>query len=671
MKTVLIIAKNEITYPELEKFLNNKGYLPIIANDIKTGLDRIESQKDLNVVLMDAEFGIEGLETIQGEHSKVIIVVIRADKDLMAVADFIAGGAFEAVASPIDMDSVKSAIENAFGRLSLREKVFPETILEQEPTKYRLVGNSKVMLDLQKQIGAAARKKDTVLIEGETGTGKGLVARLIHEKSDRKDKPFVSVNCGAVPTELLEGEFFGHDKGAFTGAIADKPGKFELANGGTLFLDEVGNMSPDCQVKLLSALQDGEITRIGGTKSIKVDVRVITATNQELKGLVQNAEFREDLYYRFNVIQFHLPPLGERKEDIPLFISHFLQLIQHEQRDKSIRGVSKETKELLENHEWPGNVRQLENCLRQAVVNAKGEAILPEDLPSDIQVGRKVSAVIPETSYSGIFDLPVMVFCQLVADMTTNEINDWLEKFSDYGHEAANKAKQKIDTWNTEWTKGLLKFPDLQLRIQERIDQAISKLSTLRRERDSKLTDEAQPVTIKGKTYKGSVKAVLHEIEKEYGWDRKKTAAALKIGYDRLKKALEEKNNLTTDKDASQKLERFPDEDLKRLLEEPIAYFVVDPLSRREWGEKNSNEKIQTVHIALKVTSKRLTGDHGSLCFGGMTFEQIEKEICYRAAYLYKDVHKAVAALEIDIRKFQQHWPADKDFPTHYTLFTG
>ncbi|MYB96369.1 sigma-54-dependent Fis family transcriptional regulator [Candidatus Poribacteria bacterium] len=675
MKTILIIAKNEITYPELEKFLNNKGYSPIIANGIETGLSSIAS-KDLNVVLMDAEFGIKGLETIQRKHSKVIIVVIGVDKEMsddkdsMAVADFIAGGAFEAVASPIDMDSVKSAIESAFRRLSPREELFPETIREGEPTKYRLVGNSKVMLDLQKQIGAAARNKNTVLIEGETGTGKGLVARLIHKKSDRKDESFVSVNCGALPSELLEGEFFGHVKGAFTGAIADKPGKFEQANGGTLFLDEVGNMSPDCQMKLLSALQDEEITRLGGTKPIEVDVRVIAATNQKLDELVQKAKFREDLYYRFKVIQFQLSPLGERKEDIPLFISHFLQLIQHEQRDKSIRGVSKETKELLENYEWPGNVRQLEHCLRQAVVNAKGEAILPEDLPSEIQGGSKISAVIPETSYSDIFDLPVMVFCQLVADMATHEINDWLEKFSDYGHEAANKAKQKIDNWNREWAKGLLKFPDLQLRIQEGIDQAISKLSTLRRERDSKLTDEAQPVTIKGKTYKGSVKAVLHEIEKEYGWDREKTAAALKIGSDRLKKALEEKSNLTTDKDASQKLERFPDEEIKRLLEETIAYFVVDPLSRREWGEKSSDEKIQTVHIALKVTSKRLAGDHGSICFGGMTFEQIEKEICYRAAYLYEDVHKAVAALDIDIRKFQQHWPPDQKFPSRYTLFS-
>ncbi|MYG07522.1 sigma-54-dependent Fis family transcriptional regulator, partial [Candidatus Poribacteria bacterium] len=309
MKTILIIAKNEITYPELEKFLNNKGYSPIIANGIETGLSSIAS-KDLNVVLMDAEFGIKGLETIQRKHSKVIIVVIGVDKEMsddkdsMAVADFIAGGAFEAVASPIDMDSVKSAIESAFRRLSPREELFPETIREGEPTKYRLVGNSKVMLDLQKQIGAAARNKNTVLIEGETGTGKGLVARLIHKKSDRKDESFVSVNCGALPSELLEGEFFGHVKGAFTGAIADKPGKFEQANGGTLFLDEVGNMSPDCQMKLLSALQDEEITRLGGTKPIEVDVRVIAATNQKLDELVQKAKFREDLYYRFKVIQF-------------------------------------------------------------------------------------------------------------------------------------------------------------------------------------------------------------------------------------------------------------------------------------------------------------------------------------------------------------------------------
>jgi two-component system nitrogen regulation response regulator GlnG len=232
----------------------------------------------------------------------------------------------------------------------------------------------------------------TVLIEGETGTGKDLVARAIHAGSERKERPFIPVDCGALPDELLESELFGYEAGAFTGARTEgKPGRFELADGGTLFLDEVGNMTPALQVKLLRALQTQEIERLGGTRRLKVDVRVIAATNQELGDMVKRGQFREDLYYRFKRVALHVPSLRERQEDIPLLVTHFLQLIQDE-LGKPIRGISEDGMKLLQDYTWPGNVRELENCLRSAAALCRADVILPDDLPSEIRAGYLVDS---------------------------------------------------------------------------------------------------------------------------------------------------------------------------------------------------------------------------------------------------------------------------------------
>jgi two-component system nitrogen regulation response regulator GlnG len=252
------------------------------------------------------------------------------------------------------------------------------------------------MREIYKLIGVLASNTITVLIEGETGTGKDLVARAIHAGSERKDMPFVQVDCGALPDELLESELFGYEAGAFTGAKTEgKPGRFELADGGTLFLNEVANMSAALQVKLLRTLQTQEIERLGGTRTLKVDVRVIAATNQELGQMVKVGQFRADLYYRFKRIALHLPPLRQRKEDIPLLITHFLQLIQDE-LGKPIRGISEEGTKLLQNYAWPGNVRELENCLRSAATFSRSDVILPEDLPTEIHTGP--STVLPDAS---------------------------------------------------------------------------------------------------------------------------------------------------------------------------------------------------------------------------------------------------------------------------------
>jgi len=249
-----------------------------------------------------------------------------------------------------------------------------------------LVGKSKQMQEIYKLIGAMTTNDITVLIGGENGTGKELVAKAIHYNSHRKDKPFVPVNCGALPDTLLESELFGYDKGAFTGATGQKKGKFELADGGTLFLDEVSTMSPALQVKLLRVLEAKEVEHLGGTKAIDVDVRIIAATNEHLAAAVKARNFRRDLYYRLNLISFTIPPLRERGEDIPLLVNHFLQVANVE-LGKQLKGLDEKAMELLKKYNWPGNVRQLENAIKSAAVFSRSDVILPEHLPPEILKG--------------------------------------------------------------------------------------------------------------------------------------------------------------------------------------------------------------------------------------------------------------------------------------------
>ncbi|MDW7712553.1 MAG: sigma 54-interacting transcriptional regulator, partial [Deferrisomatales bacterium] len=248
---------------------------------------------------------------------------------------------------------------------------------------YRLdnmVGTSPLMLAVYEQVHLVAKSRATVLITGESGTGKELVAKAIHFNSDRAQKPYVRLSCASLPPTLLESELFGHERGAFTGAVARKPGRFELADGGTIFLDEVGEIPLELQVKLLRVLQERELERLGGRETLRVDVRVVAATNRELAREVREGRFREDLYYRLNVVPLHLPPLRERREDVPLLAHHFLRRFSEENR-KPFEGISPEALELLVRHDWPGNVRELENTVERAVVLARGPLILPQDLP--------------------------------------------------------------------------------------------------------------------------------------------------------------------------------------------------------------------------------------------------------------------------------------------------
>ena len=397
MKNVLVIDDDEKICWAFEQFLESEGYHPSIANNAEEGLRRIAADKP-DIVLLDVKLpgmsGLEALGEIKVHHPWVIVIIITAYDDVETTIEAMRLQAFDFVPKPIDLDIVKSVLERAFRTQSVRSALPVEATDESptEPTGHRLVGKSSQMREIYKLIGIMASNTMTVLIEGETGTGKDLVARAIHTGSVRKEAPFVPVDCGALPDDLLESELFGYEEGAFTGAKKEgKPGRFELANGGTLFLDEVGNMTPTSQIKLLRALQTQEIERLGGTRRLKVDVRVIAATNQELGEMVKRGQFREDLYYRFKRIALHLPPLRERQEDIPLLVTHFLKLVQ-EELGKPIWGISEEGMKLLQDYSWPGNVRELENCLRSAAALSRSDVILPDDLPPEIREGTQTDS---------------------------------------------------------------------------------------------------------------------------------------------------------------------------------------------------------------------------------------------------------------------------------------
>lgn len=401
MKNVLVIDDDEKICWAFEQFLEEEGYVPSIANNAEEGLKRIAAERP-DVVLLDVKLpgmsGLEALAQIRARHPAVIVIIITAYDDVETTVEAMRLQAFDFVPKPIDLDVVKSTLERAFRTQSVRSTL-PVKRRRKPPKEkrgHRLVGKSDQMREIYKLIGIMASNTMTVLIEGETGTGKDLVARAIHAGSERSAMPFVPVNCGALPDELLESELFGYEAGAFTGAKAGgKPGRFELANGGTLFLDEVGNMTPALQVKLLRALQTQEIERLGGTRILTVDVRVIAATNRELGQMVRQGQFREDLYYRFKRIALHLPPLRERLEDVPLLITHFLQLAQDE-LGKSIRGISEAGMERLRRYEWPGNIRELENCIRSAATLARADVIMPEDLPIEVQTGSSLQVSAPQ-----------------------------------------------------------------------------------------------------------------------------------------------------------------------------------------------------------------------------------------------------------------------------------
>jgi two-component system nitrogen regulation response regulator GlnG len=322
--------------------------------------------------------GIALLERVHEDHPELPIIVITAHSDLDNAVAAYKGGAFEYLPKPFDIDEAVDLVRKA-ARETAGSAPIDEAAAGSIPS---LIGQAPAMQEVFRSIGRLSGSSMTVLITGESGTGKELVARALHEHSPRADKPFVALNTSAIASELLESELFGHEKGAFTGADARRIGRFEQADGGTLFLDEIGDMSPALQTRLLRVLAESEFYRVGGQRSIRVDVRVIAATNQNLARAVKEARFREDLYHRLNVIRINTPPLRQRREDIALLINHYLAKAADELRT-SPKAIDGEALEVLEAYDWPGNVRQLVNATRRLTVTAPGSVITAEDIPPD------------------------------------------------------------------------------------------------------------------------------------------------------------------------------------------------------------------------------------------------------------------------------------------------
>ncbi len=346
---------------------------------------------------MPNQDGIEVLEAIRDINPDIVGIVLTGFGTIETAVRAVKAGAFEYLTKPFKVDEVVLTVQRAieFRQLQMENR----SLKRQLRRKYRfenLIGDSDEMQKVYRMIERVADSDSTILIYGESGTGKELVARTIHFNSPRRDRPLIPVNCGAIPEDLLESELFGHEKGAFTGAHAMRMGRFELAHGGTIFLDEVGDMSPNLQVKLLRVLQEREFERVGGTRSIRVDVRVISATNKNLEEAVEQRRFREDLFYRLNVIPVTLPPMRQRREDIPLLLDHFLRRLSADKR-RSVSGISPEAMQALKMYDWPGNVRELENLVERLVI-LKGEGVIGvEDLPDKI-LGRRRDQGVPLVS---------------------------------------------------------------------------------------------------------------------------------------------------------------------------------------------------------------------------------------------------------------------------------
>ena len=373
---------------------------------VEGGAQAIEtlSREVFDLIITDLRMReVDGLAVLRAakEHSpETVVVVITAFASTETAVEAMKLGAYDYITKPFKMDEIKLVLANALERKRLRDE--NQALKRQLRSERRLdnfVGGSRQMLEIFETIRKTADSLSTVLVTGESGTGKELVARAVHAESPRRNGPFVSVNCGAIPETLMESELFGHVKGAFTGAVASTAGLFSAAAGGTLFLDEVTEVHPSLQVKLLRVIQEREIRRVGDTKDIKVDVRLIAASNRDVAKAVQDGILREDLFYRLNVIPIHIPPLRERREDIPLLVAHF---IKHRSAElgQSVRTVTPAALAILENYRWPGNIRELENVIERALVLGSGEVFDVDALPPDLRRPRDVIDIaveIPES----------------------------------------------------------------------------------------------------------------------------------------------------------------------------------------------------------------------------------------------------------------------------------
>lgn len=398
MKAKILVVDDEESIREfLEIMLKKEGYEVTLAEDGLKAKEMVQ-KKSFDMIISDLQMpnmtGIELLKYIRQNYPEIVFMMITAFGTTETAVEAMKMGAYDYLTKPFKIDEVRINISNALKSKNLE---FENRTLKKELNKefsfQNVIGNSPAMhhvFDLVKRVSQAPTN---ILITGESGTGKEVIAKAIHYNGPLKEKPFVTINCGAIPENLMESEMFGHKKGSFTGAVADKPGLFEVADGGTLFLDEVGELPLTIQVKLLRSIQERIIRRVGSTEDTKVDVRIIAATNRNLEDMVQKGTFRQDLFYRLNVIHIRTPALRERKEDIPLLAHHFLKKF-NSKLNKNINSISDEAMETLKKYEYPGNVRELENLIERTVALEAGATVLPESLPPLVMTssGRKMAS---------------------------------------------------------------------------------------------------------------------------------------------------------------------------------------------------------------------------------------------------------------------------------------
>ncbi|NOX90027.1 MAG: sigma-54-dependent Fis family transcriptional regulator [Calditrichaeota bacterium] len=395
-KKILIVDDDASHRLMLKATLSEEGYEIFEASDGDEAVRMVEEQF-YDLIMLDLKMkkvdGLEALKEIKKISPAIPVLIMTAYASVKTAVEGLKMGAFDYMVKPLNMDEVKINIEKTlnYERLKIENKVLKER-LNQEFDFSSIIGKSRKMREVFEVLAMAAPSNATILILGESGTGKELIANAVHQNSLRKDKPFVKINCAALAENLLESELFGHEKGAYTGAVSRRLGRFEQADGGTLFLDEIGDMSLATQSKILRVLQEGEFERLGGEKTLRVDVRIIAATNKNLEKEVEEGRFRKDLYFRLSVVPVHLPALRERKEDIPALAEHFLKKYA-EKNQRLIRGFTPEALDLLMRYEWPGNVRELENTIERAVILSRDEmitaAVLPNNLKKDFDSQEK------------------------------------------------------------------------------------------------------------------------------------------------------------------------------------------------------------------------------------------------------------------------------------------
>ncbi|GBD91426.1 transcriptional regulatory protein ZraR [bacterium BMS3Abin04] len=404
LPTILIIDDEGSQLLSLKSFLTRRNYKVLTAPNGKDGFDVVRNNT-VDIVLTDFRMpewdGYEVLKQIKKLNPGIDVVIMTAFGSVEDAVNIMKAGAYDYITKPIDLDE----LENLLGRITEKRTLIYENkqLKEQLIEKFRvdtIISQSKKMEEVLNTVARVANSKATILILGESGTGKELIAKAIHYASDRKDKPFITVNVASLPDNLIESELFGHEKGAFTGAVAQRIGRFEEANGGTLFIDEVGDIPLSVQVKILRVIQFGEIQKVGSNKTISIDVRIVAATNRNLEEMIKSQEFREDLYYRLNVIQINIPPLRERKEDIPVLIDHFIDKF-NKQNNADIQGLDKKALDRLMKYDYPGNIRELENIIERAVILARNNVITSETLPAQFETAREISLLDPQNLTDG------------------------------------------------------------------------------------------------------------------------------------------------------------------------------------------------------------------------------------------------------------------------------